>query len=148
MIVKENDPCYLLNKAAHFLKCRVDSRLSEIGLTFAQFRMIECLYENEKEGENTPLCPATLADDMHCERPTMTGLIDRLEKQGLVQRNSNPKDRRSQTILLTDKARSLISIMDQTFTETRSRALAGFSDQECGLLLHYLERMVENLNKE
>ncbi len=148
MTAKESDPCYLLNKAAHFLKCRIDRRLSEIGLTFSQFRMIECLYENEKEGGNNPLCPATLADDMHCERPTMTGLIDRLERQSLVERNSNPKDRRSQTILLTDKARSLVDIMDHTFTETRSQALAGFSDQECGLLLHYLERMVQNLDKE
>lgn len=148
MTGKESDPCYLLNKAAHSLKCRIDRRLSEIGLTFAQFRIIECLYENEKECGNTPLCPAILADDMHCERPTMTGLIDRLEKQGLVQRNSNPKDRRSHTILLTDKARSMISIMARTFAETRSQALAGFSDQESELLLHYLERMVQNLNNE
>jgi DNA-binding MarR family transcriptional regulator len=79
------DPCYLLGKASRFIKCRIDSRLAEIGLTFSQYKIIATLY-NENDAQGGPMTPADLADKACCERPTVTGIIDRLEKQGLVSR--------------------------------------------------------------
>jgi DNA-binding MarR family transcriptional regulator len=148
MLVQESDPCYMLNKAAHLLECRINQRLAEIGLTFSQFRLIETLYENEQQSGDFPLSPAELADSGNCERPTITGIIDRLEKQGLVKRELNPRDRRSQTVLLTDKARGLIRVMDQTFAAMKVRALNGFDDQETAVLQDFLRRIIHNLDKK
>ena len=42
-----------------------------------------------------------LARSLHCHDSNVTGLVDRLEQRGLIERRSNPKDRRVKLIALT-----------------------------------------------
>jgi DNA-binding MarR family transcriptional regulator len=48
-----------------------------------------------------------LAEANGCKRPTMTGIVDTLEKNGLVKRAPNPDDRRSLLVTLTQKGKDL-----------------------------------------
>jgi DNA-binding MarR family transcriptional regulator len=43
----------------------------------------------------------SLARSLHCHDSNVTGLVDRLEQRGLIERQSNPKDRRVKLIALT-----------------------------------------------
>ena len=52
---------------------------------------------------NPPKSPAELAEMAGVTRATMTGLIDTLEKDDLVRRESDPRDRRAMLVHLTDK---------------------------------------------
>jgi len=48
-----------------------------------------------------------LAETCNCSRSTITGVVDTMEKKGLVFRDSNPKDRRSMLVKLTKKGKNL-----------------------------------------
>lgn len=132
---------YLLNKTSRLAKCRVNQKLSELGLTFPQFMVIKHLFSN-KAGS-----PASIAEAVGYDRPTVTGILDRLVKQGLVIREANPSDRRSQTIRLTGKAIGLMQEIDQCFRQVNDMILTGFQDTEMDTLKGYLFRIMENLGE-
>jgi DNA-binding MarR family transcriptional regulator len=49
----------------------------------------------------------SLARSLHCHDSNVTGLVDRLEQRGLIERGSNPKDRRVKLIALTKTGETL-----------------------------------------
>jgi DNA-binding MarR family transcriptional regulator len=49
----------------------------------------------------------SLARSLHCHDSNVTGMVDRLEQRGLIERRSNPKDRRVKLIALTEDGESL-----------------------------------------
>jgi DNA-binding MarR family transcriptional regulator len=75
--------------------------VQEAGLTPSQYHVLNVLWE----GEAMPL--KDLAQASGCTRATMTGLIDVLERKGLVQRIPNPVDRRSLLASLTEEGKAL-----------------------------------------
>lgn len=56
----------------------------------------------------TPHTPAALAEESRVTRATMTGLIDTLEKDGLVMRKPDPADRRNVQVRLTKQGQGFI----------------------------------------
>lgn len=143
-----HDLGYLMNKAARLAKCTVNQKLSEIGLTFPQFQVMKYLCKEETGSEDIKAhIPAVIAEKLGYDRPTLTGIIDRLEKQMLVARGANPLDRRSQTVTLTRKARSLMPEIDNCFREVNSLILVGFEEKEIEQLQNYLFRIMRNLGE-
>ena len=67
---------------------------------------LNCLMALLKKG---PLPPSQIARQILVESSTVTGIIDRLEQKGFVQRIRSSKDRRKISIELTDSGRRLIS---------------------------------------
>jgi DNA-binding MarR family transcriptional regulator len=76
--------------------------LRESGLTPPQFFVLTQI----AEGDRTL---ASLAEAAGCRRPTMTGIADTLERNGLAARQANPTDRRSTLIRLTDAGRDRLA---------------------------------------
>lgn len=70
-------------------------------LTAAQYMILANLHE--KDGR--PL--GELADVMRCSKSTITGVVDTMERKGLVAREPNPDDRRSHLLRLTPRGRAL-----------------------------------------
>ncbi len=75
--------------------------LSQTDLTAAQYMVLANLHE--KDGR--PL--GELADVMRCSKSTITGVVDTMERKGLVAREPNPEDRRSHLLRLTPKGKAL-----------------------------------------
>jgi DNA-binding MarR family transcriptional regulator len=67
------------------------------GLRKVEFSLLMLLHANG------PLSPKQLATTLTLTSPTLTLLLDRLQERGLLRRQRNPADGRSQHILLTDK---------------------------------------------
>jgi DNA-binding MarR family transcriptional regulator len=74
---------------------------AERGLTMPQARVMFTLIEH---GERTA---GELAEEVSVSPPTITGITDRLVKQGLVERREDPRDRRIVVLCLTDEGRKL-----------------------------------------
>ncbi len=70
-------------------------------LTPPQYSVLHLLWEED----GRPF--KDFADALLCTRPTITGIIDSLERKGLVRRQPNPDDRRSLLATLTDEGREL-----------------------------------------
>jgi DNA-binding MarR family transcriptional regulator len=91
---------FLMIGAVHELEAHLESALSRIGLSLAKFRTLSHLVEAK---EPVPL--GSLADRCSCVRSNMTQLVDRLEADKLVERVSDPNDRRSVRAVLTPEGR-------------------------------------------
>jgi len=85
----------------------VEANLARHNITQGRFGVLMILV-NRCAGDTSTLGPAELADAAGVSRATMTGLIDTLERDGLVTREPDTVDRRMMLVRLTAKGRSLL----------------------------------------
>jgi DNA-binding MarR family transcriptional regulator len=69
-----------------------------------------------------------------------TQMSDRLVKLGLVERLSDPADRRLVRVALSQRGRALLQRREAAWREGVGRALEGLTDEECATLVRLLER--------
>jgi len=87
---------------------RMEQHLEPFGITAPQFMALRCA-SDRAEG-----CSMTrLAEASHQVTPTMTGIVDRLVEQGLVQRVRDQTDRRALRVVVTPAGRDLIERINQ-----------------------------------
>jgi DNA-binding MarR family transcriptional regulator len=83
------------------LTARADQILAPIGLTFARYEVLVVLYFNE---DAVPL--SYLAQALQLHQASVTNLVDKLEKQGYLERKAHPSDRRVTLARITDAGRA------------------------------------------
>jgi DNA-binding MarR family transcriptional regulator len=88
-----HDTCFGVIKVA-------ERAFAEAGLTYPQVEVLAIL--SSREGG---VRPSDLADALVVETQSITGLLDRMERSGLIRRVPNPEDRRSVFVEPTDRAR-------------------------------------------
>jgi DNA-binding MarR family transcriptional regulator len=112
--------------------------IRESGLTPPQYQVLYTLWDRDE----MPL--KDLASACSCTRATITGLIDGLERKGLVSRKPNPDDRRSLLAALTGEGRAL---QEQTpvLENVYAQCCVGLSQQEFRQLGLLLSRLNESL---
>lgn len=114
----------------------VDAQLRDLGFAMGQLPVLMSL----KHGEALP--QAELARLAKVEQPSMAQLLNRMERDGLVQRGPDPDDKRIRLISLTDHARQLMPKAKAIMDATSDIALAGFSAEE----IHTFGTLVERIN--
>ncbi len=72
---------------------------------------------------------------------TATQMADRLVKLGLVERSSDPEDRRLVRLALSPRGRGLLQRMEAAWRQGIGEALEGLDDPECASLVQLLERV-------
>lgn len=117
----ENNPplfCLLIKNTWQKLSRYYNHRLSGYDLTVPKALLL--LEISPDKGEN----PTSLADKLDLESSSMTGLLDRLEKRGLIVRKPDPHDRRGILIFLTpegqsarERIRTLVDELDRKLQE-------------------------------
>ena len=107
----------------------------EYDLTHSQYNVLRIL-----RGEGKPMPCLEIGDRMIQVVPAMTGLLDRLEKQGLVQRERCTEDRRVVYVDLTDAARELLKSMGDPVTELHKQLLGHLTQAELKELSRLLEK--------
>jgi DNA-binding MarR family transcriptional regulator len=110
--------------------------LSEMGLSPQQSMAISTL----KPGEPMPM--SALADAMHCDNSSITGIVDRLETAGLAERRPSERDRRVKAVVLTEKGESTRIEIDRRAGEPPPQ-LANLSDADSVALRDILARALE-----
>ncbi len=76
-----------------------------------------------------PLPMGSVAEVLSCDASTVTGIADRLEERGLIQRQVDPADRRVKLLALTATGRDLVESIDGPFT-TEIPGIAQLSEAE------------------
>src|ERR1043165_3780837 len=97
----------------------VESHLAQHDITQGRFGVLMALWGNCQRADcenEKPLTPAELADRTGVTRATITGLVDTLERAGLVTRTPHPDDRRMMCVGLTKRGEKLLAkIMPEHF---------------------------------
>lgn len=89
--------------------------------------------------------PASLADHANVTRATMTGLIDTLEKDGLVIRCPDQHDRRITHVELTEKGRQRLEAIIPDCFQSMARVMSPLSDSERKELVRLLQKIQAGL---
>ena len=101
------------------IKCASSERLLRLGISMAQLNI---LYTLQRSGDMTM---SRLADGLNVSDSNATGLIDRMEERGFVERTRVPEDRRIVMVRLTDAGRRLLdevdALSDELLRSTLSR---------------------------
>lgn len=78
-------------------------------------------------------------------RSTVTEVLQRMEKNGLITRLSVSSDARLKKIVLTEKAKDIIKYLDRDIEKTHKNLVKGFSVDELNVLVSLLQRVEDNL---
>ncbi|MBH1939473.1 MarR family transcriptional regulator [Mobilitalea sibirica] len=106
----------------------------------AQGRILYILWQNE----SIPIIE--LSQKTGLAKTTLTSMLDRMEKSGLIKRIYDKKDRRKTLIILTDKARNLQQAYNEVSSQMNDIYYKGFTEEEIVQFENYLLRILNNLN--
>jgi len=118
----------------------IDRRATGVGISGAQWVILIRLGASGDAGVNA----AELCRSIGYDSGSMTRMLDRLEKRGMVYRERSVEDRRVVRAFLTAQGRELYPQLTPMAIETLNAFLRGFSREEMGLLMGFLERMLAN----
>jgi DNA-binding MarR family transcriptional regulator len=120
-------------RITHHLLLALDDELADLRLSAAETNVLACL--SETRGRPVRELVAATA-----QRPsTLTGVLDRLERRGLVERRPNPADRRSTVVVLTEPGGAAARRVAAAFERVAERIPPGTA-AEIGRVLDALER--------
>lgn len=89
-----------------------------------------------------------IAETVGLQRSSVVPILDKMEANGIIERQSAASDRRAKTVWLTEKGETVLDELIEPANELEARMLRGFSQEEIDQLLTGLDRIVENLRRE
>ncbi len=125
-----------LMRVHQVLTQRADQILAPIDLTFARYELLVRLYFHD----NGSLPLSHLGKQLQIHQTSITSLVDRLEKQGLIKRTPHPTDRRSTLAQMTPAGRVLTGKAINLLNSELFRDL-GLAADEARLLIGLLMKM-------
>ncbi|MCL6635275.1 MAG: MarR family transcriptional regulator [Peptococcaceae bacterium] len=127
--------CFKLAKVMRKVQRYYESSLAPYEITPVQFYVLSVLWQNDG------MKFKDLAKSVNIDGSTLTGILDRMERGGFVERRDDPEDRRSLLVFLTGKAKKIvpatISLAEKLDREIRGQ----FPEEEFNTFLAVLERL-------
>ena len=97
----DNQVCFRLYTASRLVTQAYTPMLTALGITYPQYLVLMVLWENDNQPVND------IAHRLVLETNTVTPLLQRMEKLGLVSRKKGEQDKRQQIVSLTKKGKEL-----------------------------------------
>jgi MarR family transcriptional regulator, transcriptional regulator for hemolysin len=132
---------FTLNDVARMLRTYADHLAGQFGVTRAQWAVLVRLdrFEGLKQSE--------LAEMLDLQPITLTRLLDRLCDNGLIERRSDPNDRRAKRLFLTAAARPLLERLGELGEDMMKTTLNGVSRESVEQIVAQLATVKENLRQ-
>ncbi|MBR6170200.1 MAG: MarR family transcriptional regulator [Bacteroidaceae bacterium] len=134
-LLLDNQICFRLYTATRLVTQAYTPMLTELGITYPQYLVLMVLWEHDNQPVND------IAHRLVLETNTVTPLLQRMEKLGLVTRKKGEKDKRMQIVSLTKEGKKL---------EERAYKLipAGMGERlsACSLKLEDYQRLAQELD--
>ena len=133
---------FITGKASTAIARRLQKnfKLAGIEITIEQWSVLYHLWKEDGQSQQQ-LCDATFRD-----KPSITRLVDNLEKLGLVKRTANKNDRRINKICLTPEAENLQIQTMEVANQTLNEALVGVTNGQIEIAKEVLNMVYENLS--
>lgn len=135
-LLKEESAGYLANHMARLFAALLSERLKPLGLAPAPFAILLELWRQDGLTQNELIASGDIA------QATVANTLIRMERDGLVRRESHPLDARSKCIVLTDKARALEAQATAIAHTVNADALAGLDAAEKTQLLALMRKVI------
>lgn len=132
---------YILAETCKLLRAYAGAKLDEIGLHLGQDMIVIALTENEGATQSD------LADNLRISAPTIAKALRRMERDGWVERKTDPDDQRISRVFLTPNGRSLHASVQKVYDRVSEILFEGYTTEERVLMRRLLMQMHENLAK-
>lgn len=132
-----------VNVLSHKLKKRMNAALSEFGITAVQSRIMRYIMDKEAQG---PVFQRDVEKTFEMSRSTATAILQLLEKNGVIRRESVPKDARLKSLVPTEKAQQIDERVRACMAENQRLMIEGLSEGQLLLFLEVVKHMSENLD--
>ncbi|MCS4244715.1 MULTISPECIES: MarR family winged helix-turn-helix transcriptional regulator [Rhizobium/Agrobacterium group] len=132
-------PGHYFSRIARGLARVGDARLRELGFATAQLPVLTAL----KGGDR--LSQIELARWAKVEQPTMAQMLARMERDGLIKREPDPRDKRSSLVSLTDGALARLPAGRAVLRQGNADMTKGLSLEEVDTLVSLLRRVLDNV---
>lgn len=124
------------------LERAIDYELKQkFGLTGGQWKAIMVLAISDGLNQKE------LAELTFVEAPTIVPILDKLEKDGFIQRKSDPDDRRTNRVYLTTKSKKLVSSIAESILEFRESITKNISEKDLSIARTVLKQLSQNADK-
>ena len=130
---------YTLALACKLHRQRAEVLLSEIGLHVGQEMLLSGLWENEG------ITQTELAEYVGIQPATVTNMLQRLEREGIVDRKADFQDQRISRVYTTEKGRDMEEKVQQQWARLEQESFGGLSVEEKILLRRLLLQVFQNL---
>ena len=114
---------FILSNAQNAVYNYFKRALQQFDITPSQYALLQCLHAQDG------LTPSQLAQALRLDTSSITGVLSRLEKKGLIDRVYNQEDRRSVSIHLRDEGNTLWAQVDRVIDAANAKITQGL-DQE------------------
>ncbi|AFQ13070.1 MarR family transcriptional regulator [Bacillus pacificus] len=131
---------YLLNKVSVMTKTELTNQLKEYKVTAQQWAVLKDISLHP-----TGTTPAMIAERLFADRPTVTGIIQRLLQKDWIITKHNPNDKRSHLVFLTDKANSLLNELEHISNDVIRLSIKDIPKDEIEITIGVLQNMIQNL---
>jgi len=127
--------CFQVGRVSRKMTKVTREKVAPYGLTTTQFFLLSALYEGDG------VLISALAGKVALDKGTLTGLLDRLERDDLIERRADSSDRRAIRIFLRQKAEGLRDELTEIYHENNAYFLSLLTEEEKSVF----ERVVEKL---
>ncbi len=138
--IKENSIGFLVHEVARLIRRRFEEEASAHGFTLPQWRALAEIYRSEG------IAQVSLAAALDVDQMTVSGIVSRLEKRGLIDRYPDPNDSRAKLARLTPAGRALIANAKNVGRALYEHALDGLSTADRDTMAAQLRLIRDNLN--
>ncbi|MEN3156492.1 MULTISPECIES: MarR family winged helix-turn-helix transcriptional regulator [Priestia] len=130
---------FLLGKALQQMEQKFAEGLAPFNINSRQYGVLLFIEENPYSSQKD------ISDNLQIDRTTMVSHIDHLETLRFVERTKNPNDRRSYSLLITEKGKEVLNSRWEFLTDVESEVLTPLNQQERQLLKGFLIRIWKSL---
>lgn len=131
---------YLIFRITNQLNRALRKRLKRSGINIARWRVLAVLKDNGR------MNVSQIVERTIIEQPTVSRIVDQLEREGLATRETCDQDSRFVQVMLTPAGEKAFSEIFPTATKHQEQALQGFSQKEIKTLIGFLERIQNNID--
>lgn len=141
MLKREEMLCFSLGVAMRRISKIYAEALEGHAITPPQLFLLSCLQANDGQK------PRDLAEQVCLDASSLTGLLDRTEKVGLIERRPDPEDRRALRIYLTANGQKALAGLSDVVSEVQCRIerefFAEYTDEQREMFRQMLARVRE-----
>ncbi len=137
---------FLVHDVSRMRRTLFDQEMRPLGITRSQWWVLAQLSRSiGTAGAGSGMLQTELARILDMGKAPMTGLIDRLEASGFVERQPDAHDRRAKRIVITERGHAVLDQMATVGRRLNRTILAGLSQDEIQVAETVLARMKENI---
>lgn len=137
----QESPGHWICLTSHIYQRLMNEELAPHGVTFRQCQILCWL---ALDGD---LSQVELAQRMNIEPPTLVGVLDRMEADGLLIRRPSPEDRRRNVITVSSKAKPVWEKIVACARKIRARAVQGMTPEQLQSLKELLAIVRRNISE-